>query len=63
MQPGYFETVKACAYYMPEHNVSQVCMSLTDYKTASMHTVFDACCKEAKVYIYTHATIFTCIRV
>ncbi len=49
IQPGLFKTVKATAWYLAEHDVSQVCMSLTEYKETPLHEVFQACCDEAKV--------------
>jgi glutamate formiminotransferase/formiminotetrahydrofolate cyclodeaminase len=46
-KPGLFEHVKAVGWYIPEYNMAQLSMNLTNYKVAPPHIVFDKVCELA----------------
>jgi glutamate formiminotransferase/formiminotetrahydrofolate cyclodeaminase len=45
--PGRFKECKAVGWYIDEYRRAQVSINLTDYRTTSVHAVFDACREEA----------------
>ncbi len=49
LQPGLFKEVKGLGWYLEEHDVAQVSLNLCDFNITSLHTVYEECCKIAKV--------------
>ena len=46
--PGTLKSVKAVGWFLDEYNVAQVSMNLIDYKTTSVHRVFEEVRKQAQ---------------
>ena len=46
--PGSLKNVKAVGWYLEEFNVAQVSMNLIDYKSTSVHSVFEEVRKQAQ---------------
>jgi glutamate formiminotransferase/formiminotetrahydrofolate cyclodeaminase len=46
--PGRLPTVKAVGWFIEEYGRAQVSVNLTDFETAGLHDVFDACREEAQ---------------
>ena len=46
--PGTLKSVKAVGWFLDEYNVAQVSMNLIDYKTTSVHKVFEEVRKQAQ---------------
>lgn len=49
-QPGRLSEVQGMGWYLEEANLAQVSVNLLDYHQAGMHTAFEECVKDAKVY-------------
>ena len=45
---GIFKDVKAVGWYLEEYKRAQISINLNDYKTSSIHDVFDAACSLAE---------------
>ena len=45
--PGMFKDVKAIGWYVSEYNRAQISINFTNYKTSTIHHVFDAVCRLA----------------
>lgn len=50
MEPGRFKYVRAIGWYIPEYDMAQVSMNLTDHKVSPLHEVFEAACEEAEAH-------------
>ena len=46
--PGTLKAVKAIGWFIEEYDVSQISMSLTNYKITSVHQAFDEVCRSAQ---------------
>jgi len=53
IQRGLFKEVKGLGWYIQEQSVAQVSLNLCDFNVTSLHTVYEECCRRAKV---THST-------
>lgn len=47
VQPGSCKSVKGIGWYIPEYNIAQVSMNLTNINTTPVHIAFDECVKSA----------------
>ncbi|MBN1150866.1 glutamate formimidoyltransferase [candidate division WOR-3 bacterium] len=45
--PGTLKSCKATGWYLPDFNVAQVTMNLTDYRTTGIHTAFEEVRRQA----------------
>ena len=46
--PGLFKNIKAIGWYVDTYNRAQISINFNDYKTSTIHDVFDAACKLAE---------------
>ena len=59
-QPGCLSECQGMGWYLEEANIAQVSLNLLDYRQAGMHTAFEECVNDARVWTDIISCFWSC---